>query len=47
MGEVPGCMAVGQAPEVVAQGYGRATPPLAQVERMADRLPWYQHCQPI
>jgi len=45
VGEALGFVAVGQAPQVVAVGYGRAFPGLAQVARLVDRLPWYQHRQ--
>jgi hypothetical protein len=47
MGEAPWFVAVGQGPEVAAVGYACASPGLAQVAGLADRLPWYQHRQPI
>jgi hypothetical protein len=40
VGEVPGCVAVGQVLEVLAMGYAPASPVLAQVARLAHHLPW-------
>ena len=45
MGEALWCVAVGQAPQVVAVGYACSSPGLAQVARLAKRLPWYLHPQ--
>jgi hypothetical protein len=47
VGEATGFVTVGQALEVVAMGYAHASPCLAQVARLANRLPWYLHHQPI
>jgi hypothetical protein len=53
VGEAPGFVAMGQAPEVVAVGYFRTSPGLApsprlaQVARLAHHLPWYEHGQPM
>jgi len=47
VGEAPGFAAVGQVPEVVPLGYAGASPGLAQVAQLADRLPWYLHRQPM
>jgi hypothetical protein len=47
MGEGLVFVAVGQVPDVVAVGYARASPGLAQVARLADRLPLYLHRQPM
>jgi len=41
VGEAPGFVAVGQATEVVAVGYGRTSPSLAQVAQLADHPQWY------
>jgi hypothetical protein len=39
MGEVPGLVAMEQAPEVMAVGYAHASPGLAQAAHLPDRLP--------
>jgi hypothetical protein len=46
-GEAPWFVAVGQAPEVVAVSYARASPGLAQVAQLAHHLTLYQHRQPM
>ena len=45
MGEALGFGAGGQAPEVVAVGYARASLDLTAVAQLAGHLPWYQHRQ--
>jgi len=47
VGKAPGFVAVAHALDVVAVGYARASPGLAQVARLADRPPWYLHRQPM
>jgi len=47
MGETPWLVAMGQAQEVVAMGYARTSPGLAQVAPLANHLPWYLHRQPM
>jgi len=47
VGEAPGFVAVGQTPAAMAVGYTRASPGLAQVARLAERLPWYLHRHPM
>jgi hypothetical protein len=47
MGEGPGFVAVRQAPEVFAVGNARASPGITPAARLADRLTWYLHCQPM
>jgi len=43
----PGIIAMGQAPAVLAVGYARPSPGLAQIARMTDHLPSYPHRQPM
>jgi len=47
IGEGPFSVAVRQALDVEAVGYGHASPGLTQVAQLADRQPWYQYRQPM
>jgi len=47
MGDASGFVGMGQAQDVLAAGYTRTSPGLAQVARLADCLQWYLHCQPM
>ena len=40
VGQAPHVVAVGQAPEVMAVAYDCASPCIAQLTRLADRVPW-------